>query len=178
MIERKIAQLTDDDRRLLVCASVQGHAFDSAVIAGALERDPADVEERLAMLDRVHAFVSVRGEDTLPDGTSTTRCQFVHVLYQNAFYASLGATRRASLSAVVANTLIRFHGAENTAIASELAILLEAARDHARAARYFLVASQNALRVFAFVETAGIAERGLSLLSSLPDDARNGTRSS
>jgi hypothetical protein len=38
MVERKIAQLADDDRQLLVAASVQGHAFDSAVVAMALAR--------------------------------------------------------------------------------------------------------------------------------------------
>jgi tetratricopeptide (TPR) repeat protein len=168
MIERKIAQLGDDDRRLLVCASVQGHSFDSAVVAKSLGRDPVDVEERLEILDRVHTFVSVRGEDVLPAGIPTMRCRFVHVLYQNALYTSLGATRRSSLSATVADVLIEYYGGENTGIASELAVLLEAARDHARAARYFLIASQNALRVFAFVEAAAIAGRGLALLSGLP----------
>jgi serine/threonine protein kinase/tetratricopeptide (TPR) repeat protein len=175
MIERKIGQLVDDDRQLLVCASVQGHAFDSAVVAKALERDPADIEERLEVLDRVHAFVSVLGEDALPTGVPTLRCRFVHVLYQNALYASLRATRRAALSAAVANTMIEYHGADNAAIASQLAILFETARDPARAAHYFLVASQNALRVFAFVEAAAIAERGLKLLSSLPDSPERNT---
>src|SRR4029434_4546437 len=33
MIERKIAQLGDEERRLLVAASAQGYSFDSAVVA-------------------------------------------------------------------------------------------------------------------------------------------------
>jgi tetratricopeptide (TPR) repeat protein len=176
MIERKIGQLSDDDRQLLVAAGVQGHAFDSAVVARALNRDPADVEDRLESLDRVHAFIYVVSETTHPDGTPTLRCRFVHVLYQNALYASLRVTRRISLSAAVANAMIAFHGEMNTAIASELALLFEAARDSARAAHYFLVAAQNALRVFAFVETAAIAQRGIALLTSLPEnDERNAT---
>ena len=36
MIDRKIAQLTDEDRALLTAASVQGHVFDSAIVAQAL----------------------------------------------------------------------------------------------------------------------------------------------
>jgi predicted ATPase len=169
MIERKIGQLGDDDRQLLVGASVQGQAFDSAVVAKALGRKAADVEERLEILDRVHAFVTVVGEDVLPNGVATMRCRFVHGLYQNAFYASLRATRRMSLSGAVANAIIEANGPNDAALASELAVLLEAAGERAGAADYFLLASQNALRVFAFVEAAAIAERGIALLSGLPE---------
>ena len=161
MIERKIAQLADDDRQLLVCASVQGHAFDSAVLATALGGSRPRWKSGSNRWTVFTRFVTVLGEDTLPDGTPTVRCRFVHVLYQNALYASLRATRRASLSAAVANAMVGFHGADNPAIASELALLFDAARDGMRAAGYFLVASQNALRVFAFVEAAAIAGHGL-----------------
>jgi predicted ATPase len=62
MIERKIAQLGEGDRRLLVAASVQGYEFDAAVVAQALALDAAEVEEQLERLERVHAFVRlVRG---------------------------------------------------------------------------------------------------------------------
>lgn len=57
MIERKIAQLSEDDRRLLVAASVQGYQFDSAVLARAVGADQAALEEQFEALERVHAFV-------------------------------------------------------------------------------------------------------------------------
>src|SRR5262249_54238218 len=44
VIHRKLDRLDDLDRRLLVAAAVQGHEFDSAVVAGALKREPAEVE--------------------------------------------------------------------------------------------------------------------------------------
>ena len=47
MIERKIAQLSEEDRKLLTAASVQGYEFDSAVVAQALNLDADEVEERL-----------------------------------------------------------------------------------------------------------------------------------
>src|SRR5262249_34954582 len=47
MIERKIAQLGEEDRRLLVAASVQGFELEAAVVAQALALDAADVEEQL-----------------------------------------------------------------------------------------------------------------------------------
>ncbi len=96
MIQRKIAQLDKEDRRLLVAASVQGYEFESAVIAESLEWDAADVEERLAALERVHGFVRRVDELEFPDQTPTLRYVFVHVLYQNALYASLQPTRRTS----------------------------------------------------------------------------------
>src|SRR5262249_50829752 len=57
IIQQKLQRLDEDDRRLLAAASVQGHEFDSSVVAGALGRDVADVEERLQELERVHALV-------------------------------------------------------------------------------------------------------------------------
>ena len=133
MIQRKIGQLGDQDLRLLATASVQGCEFDAAVVAGAIERDPADVEERLEVLDRVYWFVRLVGERELPDHTVTLRCRFVHILYQNALYDSLGPSR-ASLSTAVADALVMHYGDQHPAIASELAMLFSAARDFERAA--------------------------------------------
>jgi predicted ATPase len=169
MIQRKIDQLGEDDRRLLVAAGVQGYEFDSAVVARAVERDAAGVEERLDVLDRVHAFVRVVREQEFPDRTLTLRYRFVHVLYQNALYASLGPTRRASLSAAVAEALLGYYGEQSGSVAAEFALLLEAARDFSRAADYFLVAAQNAAHVCAHQEAVVLARRGIELLASSPD---------
>jgi predicted ATPase len=108
-------------------------------------------------------------EQEFPDRTLTLRYRFVHVLYQNALYASLRPTRRASLSAAVAQALLGYYGEKSGSVAAELALLLEAARDFSRAADYFLVAAQNAVRVFANQEAVVLACRGVELLASLPD---------
>jgi predicted ATPase len=169
MIERKIAQLGEEDRRLVVVASVQGYEFDAAVVAKVLALDAADVEERLEGLERVHTFVRLVREHEFPDRTLTLRYRFVHVLYQNALYASLRPTRRASLSAAVAQALQGYYGEQGAAVAAELALLLEAARDFPRAADFFLVAAQSAARLFAHQEAVVLARRGLELLQRLPD---------
>src|SRR5262249_81787 len=57
MIDRKIAQLSDQEHKLLLAASVQGNEFDSAVIARVLKVEAEGVEEHLEKLDRTHAFV-------------------------------------------------------------------------------------------------------------------------
>src|SRR5262249_3491332 len=102
MIQRKIDQLSEEDRRLLVAASVQGYEFDSAVASKVLDLDPAEVEERLEALEQVHALVRLVSEREFPGHLLTLRYRFVHVLYQNALYASLRPTRKAQLSAAVA----------------------------------------------------------------------------
>ena len=162
MIQRKIDQLSDAERWLLSAASVQGQEFDSAVVARALEMDPAEVEERLEILERIHLFVRKIGEQEFPDSQLTLRYVFVHALYQNALYSALAPSRRASLSAAVAGALRAFYGDRSAEIASTLAFLFEAARDFAHAADYFLRASQNSARVFANYEAISLSRRAVA----------------
>ncbi|MGE3436466.1 MAG: protein kinase [Blastocatellales bacterium] len=169
MIERKMAQLSEDDCKLLTVASVQGYEFDSAVVAQVLKLDADEVEERLEKLERVFAFVKLASEAEFPNGTLTLKYRFVHVLYQNALYASLRATRKATLSRDVAQTLEGFYGEQRTNVANELAALNEAGREYARAAEYYRLAAEHATRVFAWQEAVQLARRGLGLLKSAPD---------
>jgi predicted ATPase len=168
MVRRKVDQLGEADRRLLTVASVQGPEFDSAVVAQILHWGPAKVEEALDALERVHALVRLVREHEFPDGTVSLRYRFVHVLYQNALYASLLPTRRAEWSAAAALAVLGFHGKQNAAVAGELAVLFEAARDFGRAAGYFLQAAENAVRVSAHREAIVLARRGLEMHRSLP----------
>jgi predicted ATPase len=169
MIERKIAQLNEDDRKLLVAASVQGYEFDSAVVAQALQLDAGEVEERLEKLERVFALVKLVDEREFPNRTLTLKYRFVHVLYQNELYAMLRATRRATMSGAVAQALVAFYGQHSAQIASELAHLFEAARDFLRAAEYYRLAALNAVKVLATQEALTLAHRGLANLETLPD---------
>jgi predicted ATPase len=171
LIKRKLDRLDDTDQRLLMAASVQGVRFDAAVVARVLGRDAAEVEERLEVLDRVHGLVRRRQEHEFPDGTFTLRYRFVHILYQNALYAAVQPARKAAWSAAVAQALLAFHGEHSAAVAGELALLFEAARDPVQAIEYFLVAVRNAIRVSAHREAAELARRGLALLPKLPDTA-------
>ncbi len=167
MIQRKIEQLSEADRRLLVGASVQGYEFDSAVVARALAMDVAEVEERLEVLDRVNAFVRFVDEEEFPERTLTLRYRFVHVLYQNALYASLRPTRKAALSTAVAHALQGYYGERSSEVAPQLAFLFKAARDFAHAAEYFLVAARSARRVFANQEAIVFYRGAIEMVSQL-----------
>ena len=169
VIERKIEQLSDRDREVLTAAAVQGYECDSAAVARALEADNTEIEEILDRLERVHGFVKRVGEDELPGGVPTVRYRFVHVLYQNALYSSLTPTRRVTLSADLAHALEALYGERRSSIASQLAFLYETARDPGRASDYFLLAAQNAQRIFANQEALALARRGLGLLAKLPE---------
>lgn len=172
MIQRKIDQLDADDRKLLVAASVQGDEFDAAVVAKTVDCDPADVEEQLETLDRVHAFVAPDREHELPDGTLTVRYRFVHALYQNTLYASLRPTRRTQLSATAAGALLEFHAGSETHVAAELAFLFEAARDFEKAADNFEQAARNAAKVYANEEAVELTRRAAANADKLKGEAR------
>lgn len=172
MIEEKIGQLSDEDRRLLVTASVQGSEFDSAVVSRVLEADPADVEERLEVLQRVYAFIRQVGERDFPDRTLSLRYRFVHVLYQNALYSSLGPTRRVSLNSRVASALRSLWGDHSPTVASRLARLYEAAREFENAAEFYYVAAERSANVLANREAELLARRGLDMLDNVDNSAR------
>jgi predicted ATPase len=169
VIQRKLDQLGEDDRRLLAAAGVQGPEFDSAVVAAVLGSEAAEVEERLDALERTHGLVRLVREQEFPDGTLTLRYRFVHVLYQNALYDALRPTRKAKWSAAAAEAVRGHYGEDSAAAATELALLFEAARDPAQAVGYFLLAARNAVGLFAHREAVGLARRGLALLDKVPD---------
>jgi len=108
-------------------------------------------------------------EHEYPNRDLTLRYRFVHALYQNAFYAALRPTRRISLSKLVGEALLHFHGTQAGKIAAQLAFLFKTARDFERAADYYQMATENSLLLFGSHEAETLARRGLELLESLPE---------
>src|SRR5262249_32300206 len=98
MIEARLEQLSDQERRLLQAASVQGVDFDSAAVARALSLDAAEVEESLETLRAARGVVRCMGEMELPDGALTMRYRFERDPDHDALYSSLQPSRRVSLS--------------------------------------------------------------------------------
>jgi eukaryotic-like serine/threonine-protein kinase len=127
------------------------------------------VEEILARLDRLHQLVRAVGEQEHPDNTPTLRYRFVHVLYQNSLYASLGPARKTSLSAKVANALLNVSADNVAPIASQLALLFETARDFGQATEFFIAAAQHARRLFANQVAILLARRGLDCAKRMTD---------
>ena len=155
-------------RRLLLVASVQGHEFDSAVVAEAAEMDPADVEERL---ERSSACTcSSRGgeEHEFPDRTLTLQLPVrPRALPERAVRVAAADAARVAEPALVKRAAVAPRG-EAPAIAGRLALLFETARDFASSASYFLVAARKAMALFAFREALSLADRGLDGSKGLP----------
>ena len=175
MIQRKLGALGNADRQLLSAAAVQGGDFCAAVVEQALGLDEPVVEDALDRLERDHALVRYVGELTCPDRTITPQYRFAHALYREALVEALRASRRGVLAGEIAGALVQRWADKTPDIALDLAVLFETARAPLAAARYFGVAAQAATRLYAHHEAAGLAERGLRLLRSAPDDgARRG----
>jgi predicted ATPase len=110
LIQAKLDRLDDTHRQLLATASVQGREFDSAVLAATMQLESQDVEESLHDLDEIHGLIRRTREEELPDGKFTVRYRFVYGLYQEACYATLAPTRKASLSASLAQAFLTYYG--------------------------------------------------------------------
>ncbi len=167
MIERKIDQLEDTDKRLLMTAAVQGADFHAVVVSDALKADQADVEESLERLQQVHALVQKVGEEELPDCSLTLRYRFVHALYQNSLYELLTPARRAQVSLAVGTSLAEHYSEDRASIAGELAILFESARDFAQASDSFAAAASNATNVYASREAIELYHRSIACARKL-----------
>ena len=168
VIQRTVDRLDEADRRLLVAASVQGAEFDSAVVAGAIEMESTEVEDRLDRLERVHGIVRLVDERVLGRKTPSVRYAFAHILYQNTLHATLRASRRVALNVAVANAMYASYGDDPTQ-ASQLGMLRMAAWQFDEAARCFLRATQMATRLFASKEAVLLARRGLEAVEMLPE---------
>jgi len=110
MIMAKLDRLDDTHRQLLGTASVQGREFDSAVLAATMQLASQDVEDTLHELEEVHSLIHRIREEELPDGKFTVRYRFVYGLYQEACYRSLAPTRKASLTASLAQAFLTYYG--------------------------------------------------------------------
>ena len=167
LIERMLQAFDPALRQLLAIAAVQGYEFDSATLARVSGRAAADVEDLLRSAEHVHAFVAVIDERELPDATVSLTYRFVHVLYQEALYASITPSRRIAWATQIAEALVVSHTGRTDAIAGQLAMLFETGREFWQAAQYFLITSRNAARLFAFAAATELADRGLQCLRSV-----------
>jgi serine/threonine protein kinase/tetratricopeptide (TPR) repeat protein len=172
MISRKIDNLSEEDRRTLQYASVEGAEFLSTIVAELLGVDEVDVEERMARLEKTHRLIVTRGEEELPDGSLGTRYRFAHALYQNFLYGNLVNKRRMMLHKQVGEQLLKHYGHRAPQIASQLALHFERGRDFTRAIEFLTHAGDNATKFYGNAEAADHYTHALSLVDKLPEEDR------
>ena len=172
MIERRMDQLEEDERRVLAAGSVAGMEFSAASVAAALRRAPAEVEKRCDELARRHLFIRSLGTGEWPDGTMASRYVFVHALHRGALYQGISPRRRRELHRSIGERLELGHGDRARDIAAELAAHFEQADANPRAVQYLTDAADTAIRRNANTEAAGYLGRALDLVERLPDAGR------
>jgi len=168
IIEAQIDRLTPQERRVLEVASVAGMDFSAAAVAAALDTDLENIEACCEELARRGQFLRAQGVDEWPDGTVAARYEFMHSLYQQAWYERVTAGRRVRLHQRIGECSERAYGEQVRQIAAELAVHFERGRDLQRAIRYRYDAADNAARRFGYQEAISHLLRGLELLSTSP----------
>jgi DNA-binding winged helix-turn-helix (wHTH) protein/tetratricopeptide (TPR) repeat protein len=168
LIQKKLESLDAEAERALSYASVIGVEFNSALLAGLLQLDEVEVDERLDQLTRAHRLLAPLGEERLPSGRLTLRYRFAHVLYRNVLYDGLAGKRRMLLHESIAQALLAEYGKEAWRVAAPLALHFEAARDFERAIEHLIAAADNVGRVLANREAKQYYARALELLPELP----------
>ena len=177
LILRQFEALPAEDRQLLEVASVRGTTFSSALLASALNQPIEIVERRCEALADGELFIRRQGSVHWPDGTTGSRYNFIHVLYQNVIYARLNQGSKNRLHHAIGKRLEYAYQDSTEEIAAELALHFERAGDNDRAIRFLLQSSQRALRQGACQDSIDSAAKGLHLAEQLAaSPARNETR--
>jgi len=175
-IEHQFEQLSAEDAAILGGASVAGDPFSVAAVAAATGMPEERIEARSAALANERRFLRPHGAITWPDGTLAEGFAFRHALYQEVIYASVSPERRARFHRRVGERLERAHRNHVAAIAAQLAMHFEHARDPWRATRYLVYAARNAIERSAYPEARGHLERGRALLQLLPEGRERSRR--
>ncbi|HET7669221.1 MAG TPA: AAA family ATPase [Burkholderiales bacterium] len=168
LIERQIDRLAAPALRVLEAASLAGLRFDAAIVAAALERPIAEVEQICADTARDHGLIVEAGRAEWPDGTLASRFSFVHALYREALAASLPAARGAQLHRRIGERLAEGSRGRAEEVAAQVAMHLERGGDLAGAVTWLRRAGDAAQRRTAMREAAAYFEHALGLVARLP----------
>ncbi|HET7722321.1 MAG TPA: BTAD domain-containing putative transcriptional regulator, partial [Acidimicrobiales bacterium] len=160
VVERRLARLPEETRRLLTVAAVAGLDFDLRVVAMAagMDLDPA-----LDLTDLAVAAGVVAEQPAAPE-----RFVFSHALVQETVYAEASRLRRARLHGQVAEALERVGG--DQAAATEVARHLYEAvpiTGPERAVAAALRASAAAQAALAYEVAEGHLQRALELVATM-----------
>ena len=169
MLERRFDRLCPEEQGVLEVGSVTGNEFAAAVVAAGLEADIEQIEACCEGLARRGQWLRSRGHSAWPDGTVSSRYDFIHALYQEAVYNRIPAARRLRLHWRIGERLVAGYGGQARALAAELAVHFEQGREYYRAVHYCQQAAENALQRYVYREAITHLTRGLTLLQRLPD---------
>jgi DNA-binding winged helix-turn-helix (wHTH) protein/predicted ATPase len=169
LITQQVEQLSSEDQAILEAASVAGMTFSVAAVAAAVELAMSTIEARCATWARQGWLVQDHGTETWPDGTVAACYGFRHALYHEVILARISPGQRIHLHDHIGNRKERAYADQTQAIAAELAVHFEQAREMQRAVLYRHKAAETALQRSAYEEAIAHLIQGLTLLNTLPN---------
>src|SRR5262249_35358789 len=136
LIEGQLSRLTANEQRLLEVAAIMGSAFDSDLVAAALEIDPVEAEERCDGLAGRHQILRTAQQRSDEKGGGHSRHEFIHDLYRNAALDRSSQGRRRHWYKRIAEKMAADFGDRVDEAATELAYYFEQAGMPRMAAQY------------------------------------------
>src|SRR3984957_8310157 len=167
MIEAQLEPLSAQEQSALELASIAGVAFAASVISAVVPIDSHNVEDLYEELSRRHHIVKWAATESLPDGSTTERYEFVHALYRQVLYDRQLPGRKARLHRQIGERLAALYAQRMEEVVSELAYHFEQAADWPRAVDYLQQAAQIAGRRYAHRQADALLVRALELVSHL-----------
>ena len=158
VIGRRLDRLSDRCNETLTVASVIGREFTLEQLRPLIEDM---TEDRL--LEVLEEALASRVIEELPHAVG--RYQFTHALIQETLSEELSTTRKVRLHARIAESLEELYGGDAEVHAAELAYHFGEAQTMTgpeKVVRYSLLAGERALAAYAWEESQGQFERGLT----------------
>jgi DNA-binding SARP family transcriptional activator len=162
VIARRLAQLSDGCRKVLLLASVLGREFTPAAVAHAAALSKVETLDLLDEAMRAGVVSEVR--DT------PGRLRFAHVLFRDTLYEGETAARRIALHRRVVDALESIYGEDSGQHLNELALQALAGSEFERAVSYARRGGDRALTLLAYEEAVRLYELALDALSLAVDD--------
>ena len=169
LIERQLERLPEPEQRLLEVASVAGVEFAAVEAAAGLLTEQETSEAICERLARTGQWLRAAGVAEWPDGTISGRYSFLHAVHHEVVYAHLAEVHRVQLHRRIAARKETAYGERKREIAAELAVHFERGREPAKAVQCHRQAGEAAARSGAPQEALSHLQRGLELLTLLPE---------
>lgn len=165
---QQLQHLEPAERRVLDGACVAGARFGVAAVAAATGVPVTEVEDACEAMVARDEILTPAEAVTWPDGTTSARFEFRHVLYREVLEEALVPSVRRRFHRAVAERLQAAWGNADGAIAAELAVHCTAAGDAAGAIRHHGAAATAARARFADREAAVHLRAALAQLERQP----------
>jgi predicted ATPase len=176
LLDIQIDRLAPREQRILEAASLVGVTFVTALVAAALDVDADEVHGACESLARDGQLLRFLGTEAWPDGTMQPRFAFAHMLHRNAAMDRIGPSVRRVWHRRIAERIESGLGERTEDIVAqvparlvaELAAHFDVGEALGKAARYYLLAAEHALRVYGVIDARGYLDKAGLAIDRLP----------